>query len=68
MTQELNDYLNQLQKMGYRFHTETVFSRNDFYYLYLKKEGSKGHRLLMNGEEEPEDLGKYLKSKYNYEI
>ena len=68
MRQELNDYLSQLQKVGYRFHTESVFSRNDYYYLYLKKGVDKGFRLLMNGEEEPEDLKKYLKSKYNYEI
>lgn len=68
MKETLNNYLNQLQKIGYRFHTEEVFSNPDMYYLFLKKEGSRGFRLLMNMEEEPEDLKIYLKDYHNYEI
>lgn len=65
MSQELNDYLNSLNHKGYRFHTEDVIGSN-FYYLFLKKD--KAFRLLMNGEETPQDIGEYLLNRYNYSI
>ena len=56
MKEELKTYLTNLK--GWRHHTEEQDGTH-MYYLFMGKQG-KGYRMLMNGDETPEDIREYM--------